>query len=208
MPLIREGILKYYKLQCACSEIKRLNIEVPRLATFIRNESHRIPAYILLIAQTDKALAHEISRWFTLRSAINAKHLSNISKIWKLKGNTLSIVEGSRLGGDGIPHGPHLPFDIDSRTFTPDSIEGIQEPQSSMSLSIPSVARMDVDLGAEGDKVGSERVNIAELRESDSNADVQREGDDDGEEGSGMEDEIVDDLERLRLWEDQLNLRS
>ncbi|KIJ30003.1 hypothetical protein M422DRAFT_97226, partial [Sphaerobolus stellatus SS14] len=62
-PVIREGVMSYCKLQCARAEIKRLNVEIPRLYAAIHDEAQQIPAYISILEQTDRALANEVSRW-------------------------------------------------------------------------------------------------------------------------------------------------
>ncbi|KIJ45328.1 hypothetical protein M422DRAFT_166820, partial [Sphaerobolus stellatus SS14] len=157
---VREALMKYYKLRCACKEIERLNIEIPRLATSIRDESRRIPAYIKLVEQTDRPLAHEISCWWSLRSAVNSEHLSTIAKVRKLPGNSLSMVEGYRIGGHGVP-------------VVPAVLEASEDASASSSLE----AHCGLTVTAE-------------------------------DEESDSEDEIVDTLDRIHLWEDRINLVS
>ena len=86
-PTVREAIIQHFKLKCAYAELEQLNVEIPRLATSIRDESQNWPAHIALVQETDHALVHELQHHWKLRAAINAQHVQQIRKICQLKGS-------------------------------------------------------------------------------------------------------------------------
>ena len=79
-PAICDTVVKHFKLHCAQAEIARLNVELPRLTTAIRDEGHTILAHLHRLEATTSgaALAHEGHFQWSLCQAVNEKHLDQI----------------------------------------------------------------------------------------------------------------------------------
>ncbi|KIJ30837.1 hypothetical protein M422DRAFT_234713 [Sphaerobolus stellatus SS14] len=159
-PAIREGVISYCRLHCACAEIERLNIEIPQLSTAIADELDSIPVYIEKVKETNAPLAHEISRWWTLRSKTNTIHLDKIMQAWKLPGNSLKVFRGTRIGNRPV--------------------DGLENHPQSLQNNMDFQGISGVDCRVDG---------------------VEGENDD----SSGDEDEIIEGIELLTLWEDRID---
>ncbi|KAG2155231.1 uncharacterized protein EDB93DRAFT_1053701, partial [Suillus bovinus] len=80
-PAHQEATVKYFKLQRACKEIQRLNIEVRRLRTAIHDEKTKTIATIDQLLITNSLLAVELRRRWQARAAVNAVHLYQLDRI-------------------------------------------------------------------------------------------------------------------------------
>lgn len=80
-PAHREATVKYFKLQRACEEIQRLNIEICRLRTAIHDEETKTIATIDQLLITNSLLAVELRRRWQARAAVNAVYLYQLSRI-------------------------------------------------------------------------------------------------------------------------------
>jgi hypothetical protein len=80
-PAYREATIKFFKLQWACKEILRLNIEIQRLYTAIPDEEIAVSTAIQNLTDSDLHLTLEMRRWWQERAAINAVHLHWLAQI-------------------------------------------------------------------------------------------------------------------------------
>ena len=71
----RDATMKYYKLSRAQEEIKRLNIEVGWLRSFIYKETEHTEHVIEEISHDKPSWAAELCRWWILQSSVNRIHL-------------------------------------------------------------------------------------------------------------------------------------
>jgi hypothetical protein len=89
----------YFKTQRAREEIERLNVEIPRVATYIRNEDRFLREQVAEIRKTDPALAHQVEIHRMERGRFNSYHISRLREIRKLRGFTGSICLGESSEG-------------------------------------------------------------------------------------------------------------
>ncbi|KAJ8579485.1 hypothetical protein M405DRAFT_870224 [Rhizopogon salebrosus TDB-379] len=80
-PAHREATVKYFKLQRAHEEIQRLNIEICRLCTAIRDEELTVNATIDALLISNRPVGLELQRQWRGRAAINAVHLFRLDQI-------------------------------------------------------------------------------------------------------------------------------
>lgn len=97
-PRYREALQTYYKIRCAEKEITRLNVEIKRLRTFIRDEEEDYTAAIVRADAEHPTLAAELRHRWAARSAVNTEHLRQLDKISCLRGYTGSGECGTRVG--------------------------------------------------------------------------------------------------------------
>ena len=88
----------YFKLLRAEEEIQRLNVEVPRFATFIRDENQYLLAMEEQVRPSKPALAFQIGMKRMEMGRYDALHMKIFDQITQLKGFT-----GGRLYGTHIP---------------------------------------------------------------------------------------------------------
>jgi hypothetical protein len=88
----------YFKVQRAEEEIIRLNVEIPRLATFMRDENTYLRNKQVNIHATDPALAHQISVHHMEGGRFIKHHTKILNQIVALKGYS-----GGPLLGTHVP---------------------------------------------------------------------------------------------------------
>jgi hypothetical protein len=93
----REAAVKYFKLCRAREELQRLNVEVCRLQTFIKEEATHVECTIKHLSANRSPLADELRRRWVLRSAINTLHRQRLKQL-----EQKSYYTGSREIGEGI----------------------------------------------------------------------------------------------------------
>lgn len=86
----------------AREELQRLNIEVRRLRTAIRDETIEVTHALTRLSATSPPLATELQKWWTLRSQVNALNLVYLDRLADLPGFTGTRDEGVRLGSAGF----------------------------------------------------------------------------------------------------------
>lgn len=114
-PAARLAIDQAFKLERAEEEIARLNIEIPRLATYIRDEDIYLRAKEADLSPSQPALAHQVSIHRMERGRFNAYHLKVLEKIYLLAGYTGPIGFGTRVAEAPATEEP---LDL---TFSPDT---------------------------------------------------------------------------------------
>jgi hypothetical protein len=94
-PAARLAIDQAFKLERAQEEVTRLNIEIPRLATYIRDEDICLRAKEVELSTTHPSLAHQVGVHRMERARFNAHHLNVLGKIYHLAGYTGPVGFGS-----------------------------------------------------------------------------------------------------------------
>lgn len=102
-PAARLAIDQAFKLERAEEEVAQLNIEVPRLATYIRDEDICLRTKEMELLATHPALAHQVALHRMERARFNAHHLKVLGKIYLLPGYTGSVGFGIRVTEAPIP---------------------------------------------------------------------------------------------------------
>ncbi|KAJ7093863.1 hypothetical protein B0H15DRAFT_776350 [Mycena belliarum] len=120
-PAGREAMDQYFKLLRADEEIYRLNIEIRRLVTYIRDEEAFLKREARRIfTEGDTALAHQVTLYRLRQGRFNDGHRYRLIALSKIQGFSGSIVPGvpldkERLGGEVAPASQptELPADFD-----------------------------------------------------------------------------------------------
>jgi len=111
-PAVREAMTKHFQLERAHEEIIRLNIEIRRLHTAVRDESEDVAGCIEELTCSDDTLdallAEEIRRRWQLKSRINALHTNQLHTIEKTFGFSGVPGCGLRQGRTGDCRMPGL----------------------------------------------------------------------------------------------------
>ena len=77
----------YFKVLCAAEEIERLNVEIPRLTTFMWDEAYLLAKEIEL-ASTDPVLAHQVQIYRMQRGRFIGHHTTILNQLAALPGFT------------------------------------------------------------------------------------------------------------------------
>jgi hypothetical protein len=95
---------KYFKLEHAREEIQRLNIEIPRVITYIRDEEVFLQRKELELKETNPIMAHQVQihRWE--RARFNKRHMHRFRRLASLPGFTGSIQPGIGIDVDSELH--------------------------------------------------------------------------------------------------------
>lgn len=108
-PAYRHASTQYFEQQRAYEEICRLNVEVGRLLTRIRDDAIDYPLAISHLTMENPPLASVLRcRWAHLQ-AVNTHHLVRINQIQRLSGYTGPMSAGVHEGRIVPPQSP--PFD-------------------------------------------------------------------------------------------------
>ncbi|KAG1811564.1 hypothetical protein EV424DRAFT_1327648 [Suillus variegatus] len=100
-PLYRQASAQYFDHVRAQEELERLNVEVGRLMTKIRDDTIYYPNTIAILSTEDPPLASELSwQWEQLLS-VNSWHQRHIHQIQTLHGYSGPRWPGTRLGAAG-----------------------------------------------------------------------------------------------------------
>lgn len=97
-PAYRAAMGLYFKTKCALEELKRLNIEITRLRTSIRDEAALHLLTIKALQVSNSGLATVLSHSWDLRDQINCVHLARLNSLTSLAGYTGSHNCGTRKG--------------------------------------------------------------------------------------------------------------
>ncbi|KAG1864583.1 hypothetical protein C8R48DRAFT_552209, partial [Suillus tomentosus] len=80
-PAHREATVKYFKIQRAHEEIKRLNVEICRLHTAIHDEELAVNTTIDTLLASNQPVGLELQRQWRRCAAINAVHIFRLDQI-------------------------------------------------------------------------------------------------------------------------------
>jgi len=97
-PSYRTAMAYYFKVKCARAEIKRLNVEITRLRTFIRDDEALHSQVIKTLRTTNPGLATVLSHQWELRAQLNLIHLARLDSAGRLHGYTGAVQCGTRKG--------------------------------------------------------------------------------------------------------------
>lgn len=87
-PAMRTFMDQYFRLQRAKEEIERLNVEIRRLRTWIRDEEAWYERVIRSLSNTDPALAFELRRRLTIKTRVNNRLWRQLTEIEYYRGFT------------------------------------------------------------------------------------------------------------------------
>ena len=87
----------HFKICRAKEEIARLNVEIRRVATYLRDEDRYLRLCEVQIREFNPQLAHQVALHRLKRGRFNAHHLHRLTEISRLKGFTGTIVPGKSI---------------------------------------------------------------------------------------------------------------
>jgi hypothetical protein len=96
-PAARLAIDRAFKLERVEEEVARLNIEVPHLATYIRDEDICLRTKEIDLSTSHPTLAHQLRIHRMERARFNAHHLNVLGKIYHLAGYTGPVGFGAHI---------------------------------------------------------------------------------------------------------------
>jgi hypothetical protein len=120
-PAIREAMKLRHRLTRAREEIDRLNVEIRRLHTAIRDERRLFKNTITRLRSAQDPLLGAVLDFVTWRSRINDRLLARVHQVYALNGYTGLKSAGKRLGGanlqedllfDGLIAMPDVPEEV------------------------------------------------------------------------------------------------
>jgi hypothetical protein len=119
-PAARQLMDQYFKMERAREEITRLNVEIPRLATFIRDEEAFLLAYETTLSACNPTLAHQLRSSRLKLCRFNDIHVKRLLKLAKLPGFTGTITPGTWTEARTVPV---IPQGVESGFRTPPNDE-------------------------------------------------------------------------------------
>lgn len=102
-PAARQAMDAYFKLLRADEEILRLNVEIPRFLTFIRDEDTYLVSKEKEVALTDPALAYQIRLLHNSFNRFTPSHIKTLNVIGQLLGFSGSLSFGVHIQEPYIP---------------------------------------------------------------------------------------------------------
>jgi hypothetical protein len=97
---------RFFKVDRAREEIRRLNLEIPRVITHIFDEEEFLLEKEAEFQESNVGLAHQITLYRMERGRSNILHMRRFRKLAKLKGFTGTIERG--ISVDGIMPGADM----------------------------------------------------------------------------------------------------
>jgi hypothetical protein len=105
-PAARQLMDQYFKMERAREEIARLNVEIPRLATFIHDEEKFLLAHETALTAADPSLAHQLQLSRLKLCRFNDVHVRRLVKLAKRPGFTGTIAPGTCTEASSVPEMP------------------------------------------------------------------------------------------------------
>ncbi|KAF8344672.1 hypothetical protein F5887DRAFT_1062040 [Amanita rubescens] len=96
-PAARQLLDQYFKIRCACEEITRLNIEIRRVVTYMKDEKHFLIHMQQKLAETQPHLAHQIRLYRDERGRFNKVHIKRFVKLALQPAFTGTVKAGESL---------------------------------------------------------------------------------------------------------------
>jgi hypothetical protein len=107
-PAIRDVINRWFKIRGARAEIQRLNIEIKRFVTYLRDEDGILWRTAESLNETNLPMATEIRRFQEERARFNTQHSTTLRKLLKLRCWSGSLEPGTSLhqekASEGLTH--------------------------------------------------------------------------------------------------------
>ncbi|EIW81516.1 hypothetical protein CONPUDRAFT_90395 [Coniophora puteana RWD-64-598 SS2] len=120
-PGARSAMDLHFKICRAREEIERVNVEVKRLATYLRDEDRYLHECEQKLRQTHPALAHQVAAYRSIRGRCNDLHWRRLHDISKLRGFSGSIEPG-KGAGKGVDDEESDSDDADNEESDADSV--------------------------------------------------------------------------------------
>lgn len=158
---------QWFKRQCAREEIERLNIEIRRVVTHIRDERKSLEAAeqdALTAQPPDTILAFQIQRYREERDRFSALHLRRFKLLASVPGFTGSLAPGTSLDptlrSRGQANHPSNAMDVDGEVqLSPGTVFNSQSKQSPP-LSEEEGEESDEDEGEEDEEDEEARFQV------------------------------------------------
>ena len=149
----------YFKIARAHEEIARLNVEIRRLATYIRDEDHFLLYSEKKALETDPRLALHIKLHRMERGRFNNRHRHRLRDIARLDGFSGSILPGTSIAiGTGESASVWALLEADSMTVIPSEGNVEDGNEESTWIEIP-VDQQEADDEAEADMAMEELID-------------------------------------------------
>ncbi len=94
-PVARDVMVKHFKVQCAHAEIRRLNVEIPRVQQWVNDEDADFVRAATQADASDPLLGDELRAMHRVQRRVNSVHRAWLGEIYKLPGYS-----GPRPSGD------------------------------------------------------------------------------------------------------------
>jgi hypothetical protein len=120
-PAARLAMDSYFKVLRAAEEIERLNVEVPRLMTFMRDEEAYLLAKERELASTNPVLAHQVQIYRMQRGRFTPHHTTILNQLAALQGFSGGSFFGVRVTDQIFP--AELPTQLASMQPLSDNME-------------------------------------------------------------------------------------
>jgi hypothetical protein len=159
-PAGRLAMDHYFKICRAKEEISRLNVEIRRVATYLRDEDRYLCTCENQVREFNPQLAHQVALHRMERGRFNAHHLRRLTQISQLSGFT-----GSILPGESIDTGPGA--SASNPTIQPPVIVHHDVEQGVMHVEEDTVEDLEEDQGADDSDEEISRAIYDLLRISD-----------------------------------------
>lgn len=164
-PAARMAMDMYFKTQRAKEEIRRLNIEIRRVITYIRDEDIFLRAQESAVRLTDPLLAHQIHLYQNERGRFNEAHMQCFRATAKLHGFSGSLHPGTAITAGSAPPPqttpvPHSQPDIDPAHADVMLIDSSPAAQPYHSSLPPPPSRLSRDLQDLDDEEAEEEEEV------------------------------------------------
>jgi hypothetical protein len=97
---------QYFKLERVREEIQRLNIEIPRVITYIRDEAIFLQLKEVELRETNPGITYQVYKHQWERARFNDQHMHQFRKLASLPGFTGSIKPGVSIESRGVIETP------------------------------------------------------------------------------------------------------
>lgn len=142
-PKNREAMNLLFDIKRAHEEIERLNVEIPRLLTYMYDEHVDYHLAVSRLMFIDPALAHELSLRWTVSDHSHAVIASRLRQTARLPGFSGSVTSGQRIGRQ--PGGREVPPPSWARYSSMDDDAGDDGEVDDGTLTVESLSQQDSD---------------------------------------------------------------
>ena len=163
-PAARLAMDSFFKIERAREEIERLNIEIRRVITHMRDEDKFLRYKEHAVQQTDPPLAHQIYIHRMEKGRFTEVHRSRFSKLSRLPGFTGDLSYGfsidrtrhevseDNMDVDGCDDMAFLGSDVDGGDDGADEGDGVDEDQEDEDLLIEKFNDLALTMDEHGDR--------------------------------------------------------
>ena len=108
-PMNREAMNILFDMQRAHEEIDRLNVEIPRLLTYMYDDHADYYCAVSRLLLSDPAMAHELSERWAIHDGVHAQIAARLRQTMRLPGFSGTVMSGKRIGRQPGPNDVPLP---------------------------------------------------------------------------------------------------